>query len=164
MVLPPEFKKIDSKAEVLTCYREGRRVSYTHMSIPGSIKEGVETVGASGLDSWVHTRNASDDDDNNSVSTTASKRSGLSLLRKIKRRNASDDDDNNSVSTTASKKSGLSLFRKKKRVPAEQEVVYLFRVLLDGNEKFIWLQAAAELGRLTERAVMCHVPFDNVIK
>ena len=53
---------------------------------------------------------------------------------------------------------------KKKRVPAEQEVVYLFRVLLDGNEKFIWLQAAAELGRLTERAVMCHVPFDNVIK
>ena len=165
LVLPPEFKKIDSKAEVLTCYREGRRVSYTHMSIPGSIKEGVETVGASGLDSWVHTRNASDDDDNNSVSTTASKRSGLSLLRKIKRRNASDDDDNNSVSTTASKKSGLSLFRKKKRVPAgDQEVVYLFRVLLDGNEKFIWLQAAAELGRLTERAVMCHVPFDNVIK
>jgi hypothetical protein len=131
------------------------------MSIPGSIKEGVETVGASGLDSWVHTRNASDDDDNNSVSTTASKRSGLSLLRKIKRSNASDDD----VSTTASTKSGLSLFRKKKRVPAgDQEVVYLFRVLLDGNEKFIWLQAAAELGRLAEPAILCHVPFDSVIK
>ena len=163
LVLPPEFKEIDSEAEVVTCFREGRRVSYKHTSIPGSIKEGEETVGGSGLDSWVRTRNSSDDD-NNSVSTTASKRSGLSLLRKTKRRNANDDDDNNSVSTTASKKSGLSLFRKKKRVPAEQEVVYLFRVLLDGNEKFIWLQAAAELGRLTERAVMCHVPFDNVIK
>jgi hypothetical protein len=164
LVLPPEFKKIDSKAEVLTCLREGRRVSYKQTSIPGSIKEGEEAVEGSGLDSWVRTRNASDDDDNNSVSTRASKR-GLSLLRITKRRNASDDDDNNSVSTTASKKSGLSLFRKIKRVPAgEQEVVYLFRVLLDGNEKFIWLQAAAELGRLAEPAILCHVPFDSVIK
>jgi hypothetical protein len=166
LVLPPEFRNIDSEAEVLTCFREGRRVSYNKRSVPGSIKEGEETVGGSGLDSWVRTRNASDDDDNNSVSTTASKRSPLSLLRKTKRRNAIDDDDNNSVSTSASKKSGLSLFRKTKRIPAgEQEVVYLFRVLLDGNEKFIWLQAAAELGRLSPKpAMLGHVPFDSVVK
>jgi hypothetical protein len=131
LVLPPEFKKVDSKAQVLTCVRQGRRVSYTQLSVPDSFNNGEETVGSSGLESW-----------GNST------------------RNASDDDDNNSVSTTASIKSKMSLFRKTKRAPAgEQEVVYLFRVLLDGNEKFIWLQAAAELGRLSpEPAFLFNVP------
>lgn len=37
---------------------------------------------------------------------------------------------------------------------SEQEVVYQFQVLLDGNEKFIWLQAAAELGRLSPESAL----------
>ena len=131
LVFPPEFKKIDSKAEVLTCVKEGRRMSYTHPSILSAVKEGEVIMGDSGLDT-----------------------SGRNT------RNASNDDDNNSVSTTASTRRGFSLLRKKKCLPVgEQEVVYLFRVLLDGNEKFIWLQAAAELGRLTpESAFLFHVP------
>eukprot|EP00584_Thalassiosira_punctigera_P014228 CAMPEP_0172565712 /NCGR_PEP_ID=MMETSP1067-20121228/109243_1 /TAXON_ID=265564 ORGANISM="Thalassiosira punctigera, Strain Tpunct2005C2" /NCGR_SAMPLE_ID=MMETSP1067 /ASSEMBLY_ACC=CAM_ASM_000444 /LENGTH=291 /DNA_ID=CAMNT_0013356657 /DNA_START=21 /DNA_END=892 /DNA_ORIENTATION=- len=68
-----------------------------------------------------------------------------SPARSVKKSNESDDA---SVSST---RSGSGLFSKKiKRGHSfEQEVVYMFRVLLDGNEKFIWLQAAAELGRLS---------------
>ncbi len=105
-------------------------MSYTHPSILSSVKEEEVIVEDSGLDtSGRNTRNASDDDDNNSVSTTASTRRGFSSLRKTK------------------------------RLPVgEQEVVYLFRVLLDGNEKFIWLQAAAELGRLSPASAFSLVP------
>jgi hypothetical protein len=125
LVLPPEFKKIDPKAEVLTCVREGRRMSYAQPSILTSVKEGKGIVGSSDLGTLgPNTTNASDDDDNNCVSLTAS-----------------------------SRKPGFSLLRKAKHFPVgEQEVVYLFRVLLDGNEKFIWLQAAAELGRLSSES------------
>ena len=35
-----------------------------------------------------------------------------------------------------------------------KDVIVHFRVLLDGNEKYIWLQAAAELGRLVAPTTM----------
>jgi hypothetical protein len=138
LVFPPEFKRIDSKAEVLTCVREGRRMSYAHSSILSSVNEDDAIMGGSGLDtlSGRNTRVASDDNDSNSVSTTVSERRGLSLLRKTK------------------------------RFPTgEQEVVYMFRVLLDGNEKYIWLQAAAELGRLSpESAFSRNVPSVEAVR
>mmetsp|Transcript_26725 Transcript_26725/g.57465 ORF Transcript_26725/g.57465 Transcript_26725/m.57465 type:complete len:1125 (-) Transcript_26725:1193-4567(-) len=129
LILPANFKKQDSEAEVFVKSRVGRQVSYRSLSnakislsskAMESIDEGEEAVGGTGLDSM-----------------RSSKKDG------------NDDDGDFSVASASSKNYSLSLRNKFKRAPAEeQEVIYQFRVLLDGNEKFIWLQAAAELGRL----------------
>jgi hypothetical protein len=65
------------------------------------------------------------------------------------------DDDDSSVSSTGSKSILSKVSRSLKKKPKEkQEIIYQFRVLLDGNEKFIWLQAAAELNRLAEESAV----------
>ena len=62
-----------------------------------------------------------------------------------------------STSSTPSKKhTPFPLFSKTNRT----EVVYHFRVNLDGNEKFVWLQAASELGRLCSETVKTSVSLD----
>ncbi|KAL7551869.1 hypothetical protein ACHAWF_015087 [Thalassiosira exigua] len=127
LVLPPDFKAKDSGAEVVSVKKVGNHISYRHLNQPqssdlGSINEGEE---------------AGED-----YTPSPSGRSRAS--------NASDySDDNSSVSSVGSKKARSSLLsRTFNQIGAEHEIIYQFRVLLDGNEKFIWLQAAAELGRL----------------
>ena len=126
LILPPDFKSKDSEVEVFATAHMGRGVSYRALG-PSlvSIKEGEE------------------------ASVVASKKDPFGSGRKYAK-----DNDDSSVSSTASTKS--SIFKKTfKRAPAEeQEIVYQFRVLLDGNEKFIWLQAAAELGRLCDKSAV----------
>ena len=65
-----------------------------------------------------------------------------------------DTDDDASVSSASSVGSTSLLSRVKgtliKNPKGKQEIIYQFRTLLDGNEKFIWLQAASELNRLAE--------------
>ena len=58
------------------------------------------------------------------------------------------ESDDTSVSSTSSLRLRPPSLRKSRSRGGEQEKVFQYRVLLDGNEKFIWLQAAAELGRL----------------
>jgi len=65
--------------------------------------------------------------------------------------------DGQSQSTASSSNTRASVFKRhpfKRTMTNGQEVVYMFRVLLDGNEKFIWLQAAAELGRLSDESAL----------
>lgn len=121
LILPPDFKKQDADAEVFAMTRVGsHQVSYRSLRTGlGSIKEDEESTGGTGVRSP----------------------GGIS-------KSPSDVEDNTSISSTCSKKKPrLSPFRKRGQ-DEEHEIIYQFRVLLDGNEKFIWLQAAAELGRL----------------
>lgn len=68
---------------------------------------------------------------------------------------AEDDIDGKSISS--SKKFRLTpLFKKSTRT----EIIYHFHTILDGNEKFIWLQAASELGRLCSETAKSSVPID----
>lgn len=69
-----------------------------------------------------------------------------------------DDSSVTSASTTTSmykRKGGIFKKALKNDTPTKQEIIYQFRVLLDGNEKFIWLQAAAELNRLADTSAVC---------
>ena len=69
-----------------------------------------------------------------------------------------ENDGNNSIiSASPSKKNrSFPLLNKSKRT----EVTFHFRAMLDGNEKFIWLQAASELGRLCSETVKPSMPLD----
>ena len=133
LVLPANFKEKDSDAEVYTMTREGSRVSYRSLSDLGASaplnKEG-------NLDSIREGEEDMGDAGADSI--------GVGKIY------ANDADENATVSSTGSKRFFGKTF---KRAPTgDQEVVYMFRVLLDGNEKFIWLQAAAELGRLSNES------------
>jgi len=116
----------DSDAEVVSMMRLGNgSISYRHLN--------TSMLGAIG-----ETESASNGADAN--------------LRGSATRMKSTESDDNSVSSISS---SSSRFRRpafgknaKRSHAGEQEKVFQFRVLLDGNEKFIWLQAAAELGRL----------------
>ncbi len=124
LVLPADFKKQDAEAEVFALSRVGKSVRYLS---PSDKKSALDSIDEGGPGS-----------------------SGNSLVNSSGNgtRRSSDGDDSSVTSTGSKSSSRFSPFRSK-RVPAEhQEVIYQFRVLLDGNEKFIWLSAAAELGRL----------------
>lgn len=134
LILPADFKKQDADAEVFEKVSVGSSVSYRRLSGAGvspsrksldSVPEHEETSnGNARVNSTGSTSVYGGDDDTGSVSSASS------------------------TGSKKSKKMSLSL-TKFKRAPSEgQEIVYQYRVLLDGNEKFIWLQAAAELGRL----------------
>ena len=69
-------------------------------------------------------------------------------LRGIATKMKFKESDDTSVSSTSSLRLRPPSLRKSRSRGGEQEKVFQYRVLLDGNEKFIWLQAAAELGRL----------------
>jgi len=127
LVLPADFKKKDADAEVFSMERVGKQISY-HPSRGGDWKMGIikEGAAASGRDSG----------------------GGFSLVNSNKSSNDSTDDNSVSSSLGSKKRRFNGKFKRGSHV--EQEVVYMFRVLLDGNEKFIWLQAAAELGRLSD--------------
>ncbi len=126
LVLPADFVSNDSGAELFDVSLEkGNSVTY-RSSTRGmqTLDENQETLGSSTLDS-----------------------------RNQQHYNSNSDGDDASVSSTGSK----SIFSKvkeslKKKPKEKQEIIYQFRCLLDGNEKFIWLQAAAELNRLAEES------------
>ena len=125
-MLPADFESNDSSAELFTMSLErGNSVSYRSARRMQSLKENEQTMGSSQLDSPTGSGRKTIDDDDSSVSSTGSK----SILSKVSR----------------------SLKKKPKQ---KQEIIYQFRVLLDGNEKFIWLQAAAELNRLAEESAV----------
>ncbi len=69
-----------------------------------------------------------------------------------------ENDGNNSIISASPSKNKRSfpLLNKSKR----SEVTFHFRAILDGNEKFIWLQAASELGRLCIETVKTSMPLD----
>ena len=58
--------------------------------------------------------------------------------------------DSGRRSSLKTKVSGMSRrsFRRSDSAAYYEQKVFQFHVLLDGNEKYVWLQAAAELGRL----------------
>mmetsp|Transcript_19924 Transcript_19924/g.41899 ORF Transcript_19924/g.41899 Transcript_19924/m.41899 type:complete len:1150 (+) Transcript_19924:42-3491(+) len=150
LVLPADYRTKDKQAEMMSMRRVGKTVSYygsangndrLSNSLPSlgrkiSSKKGSttslnEAKGISGNDF-----NATTDWDGNFV----------------------DADDYNTEATSNSSNLPLRLrllSRAFKTVaPERNEIIYQFRVLLDGNEKFLWLQAAAEIGRLaTESAI-----------
>jgi len=131
LVLPADFKKKDADAEVFSMQRVGKQISY-HPSRGGgsgwkmdSIKEGAAISGDASVE----------------------------VSSRVSRNNKSNDStDDNSVASSPGSKKGSFISKFKRGSQFEQEVVYMFRVLLDGNEKFIWLQAAAELGRLSDES------------
>ena len=133
LILPADFKKQDADAEVFEKVSLGSSVSYRRLSGAGVSRKALDSVpeheetsnGNARVNSTGSTSTYGGDDDTDSVSSASS------------------------MGSKKSKKMSLSLGSKFKRAPVEgQEIVYQYRVLLDGNEKFIWLQAAAELGRL----------------
>lgn len=65
------------------------------------------------------------------------------------------DGSNSITSASPPKKYFSSPPRNKSK---RTEIIYHFRAMLDGNEKFIWLQAASELGRLCSETVKTSVP------
>ena len=134
LILPPDYKTKDSEAEVFALSRVGRRVSY----------RSLRDLGANQMEAI----DADEEVSNGAGGLGGSSSSGNGGI--VKRSSTTDDDDS-SVTSTGSKKSGLF---KRKSHAAEHEVVYQYRVLLDGNEKFIWLQAAAELGRLCSESAI----------
>ena len=123
LILPADYKSKDSEAEVFALTRVGRRVSY----------RSLRDVTGGRMDSI---------DENDEVDAGTMGLGSPSKDGGIKR---SDTDEDSSITSSGSKKTGLF---KRNKSTTEHEVVYMYRVLLDGNEKFIWLQAAAEMGRL----------------
>jgi hypothetical protein len=119
LVLPADFESNDSSAQIYTTsLKRGKSVSHLSVRRMKSLNEEEETIGSGMVESFT-------------------------------KRNGSGTDDDASVSSTGSKSIFSKVTRSIKRNPKEkQEIIYQFRVLLDGNEKFIWLQAAAELNRL----------------
>ena len=110
----------DSDAEVVSLMRlKNGSISYRHLNSLISI----------------------DETESASVGADANLR-GIATKMKFK------ESDDTSVSSTSSLRLRPPSLRKSRSRGGEQEKVFQFRVLLDGNEKFIWLQAAAELGRL----------------
>ena len=92
-----------------------------------SLDENQETLGNSTLDSTSQQRDSSYNDGDDASASSISSTGSKSILSKVK-----------------------ETFKKKPK--EKQEIIYQFRCLLDGNEKFIWLQAAAELNRLAEES------------
>jgi len=130
LILPADFKEKDSSAEVFATTKVGNSVSYRRLAVNGpkrldSVPEDEQTVGSSV---------------GNTIATSS--------MGSVGKYGGSDDGSVSSVSSSGSKKNKWSPLRKKGCSEEGHEVVYQYRVLLDGNEKFIWLQAAAELGRL----------------
>lgn len=123
--LPKNFKKKDADGEVFTISEAGPGAS-SDVMVDGEENEGVYRRGSS-LGSRGSGRITSSSFDDSDASSTSS-RSALSSFPFI----------------------SSMLNKKSKHGPDKHEVVHMFRVLLDGNEKFIWLQAAAELGRLSD--------------
>ena len=110
----------DSDAEVVSLMRlKNGSISYRHLNSLISI----------------------DETESASVGADANLR-GIATKMKFK------ESDDTSVSSTSSLRLRPPSLRKSRSRGGEQEKVFQYRVLLDGNEKFIWLQAAAELGRL----------------
>lgn len=129
LVLPADWKKKDAEAEVFSLSRDRS----------GSIRyQSASDLKGSGLGSIQEDEEA----DEGEYAGLGSAGSGWV-----------NGDDNSSTSSpgSKSKSSRKSPLRKTfQKIPIEeQEVIYQYRVLLDGNEKFIWLQAAAELNRLS---------------
>jgi len=127
LILPADWKKQDSEAEVFSSRSLGKRVSSQSMrdlkqNSLESVKEGEEAFGGASFNSngGRGNRYSNGSDDNISISSSSTKGKRITF--------------------------GKSPF--KKGSSENNECIYQFRVLLDGNEKFIWLQAAAELGRL----------------
>jgi len=123
-VLPADFESNDSGAEVFTTTLE-KGNSVSYLNSGEKMPALHENEETLGNATLDSTSQRKSDGDDASVSSTGSK----SLLTKIKG----------------------SLKKKPKQ---KQEIIYQFRCLLDGNEKFIWLQAAAELNRLAEESAM----------
>lgn len=126
LVLPADFESNDSGAEVFdVSLGKGKSVTYRSSTRRmQTLDETQETLGNSTLDSPSQQHyNSNNDGDDASVYSTGSK----SMLSKVKE-------------------------TLKKKPKEKQEIIYQFRCLLDGNEKFIWLQAAAELNRLAEES------------
>ena len=116
LVMPPDFKKLDAEAEVYALQsRNGNRVSFRSIrdlnqaDILDSINENEETAGGS-----------------NGISST-----GRGMRRK-------DSNDNSVSSSSGRKKKARNSIMGHSRVgpQGEQEVIYQFRVLLDGNGMF----------------------------
>ena len=128
-MLPADFETDDAGAELFTMSLEkGNSVSYRSAGRMQSLNENEQTMGSGELDS---------------------------PSRSSKLKSSLNDDDSSSVSSTGSKSLLSKVSRSLKKKPKEkQEIIYQFRVLLDGNEKFIWLQAAAELNRLAEESAV----------
>ena len=128
-MLPADFKTDDAGAELFTMSLEkGNSVSYRSAGRMQSLNENEQTMGSGEIDS---------------------------PSRSSKLKSSLNDDDSSSVSSTGSKSLLSKVSRSLKKKPKEkQEIIYQFRVLLDGNEKFIWLQAAAELNRLAEESAV----------
>eukprot|EP00804_Cyclotella_cryptica_P011642 CCRYP_017541-RA/>CCRYP_017541-RA protein AED:0.05 eAED:0.05 QI:693/1/1/1/1/0.87/8/165/965 len=67
-----------------------------------------------------------------------------------------DTEDEKEASTYLRSGYKRSVFQKSfaSDKPLKQEIIYSLRVLLDGNEKFIWLQAASEMNRLADASAI----------
>lgn len=125
LVLPADYDVKDSDAEVVSMMRlKDGSISYRHLNsaMLGAIDE----------------------------SESASAGADANFFRgdATKMKSMESDVSVSSTSSSSSRFQRPSFGKSKRSRTGEQEKVFQFRVLLDGNEKFIWLQAAAELGRL----------------
>ena len=129
LVLPADFESNDSGAELFDMtIGKGKSVTYRSSTRRmQSLDENQETLGNSTLDSTSQQRDSSYNDGDDASASSISSTGSKSILSKVK-----------------------ETFKKKPK--EKQEIIYQFRCLLDGNEKFIWLQAAAELNRLAEES------------
>ena len=143
LVLPADYSTHDSDAEVVSLYKVGKSVSYRSLNDLDKDKRTNSKMGSLG-------------------SVTEEKMSVFDF-------GVDDEDDEDGSDVTGSKSGMKSRFLSKafKSVSSDKskkEIIYQFRVLLDGNEKFIWLQAASEMNRLASENATSIVNTVNVTR
>ena len=138
LILPANFKKKDASAELFAVESEhgGHRVSYRHLNVSG---------------------------DGNSISSEPPRRlnsadsGGTWTAASAQDADEADEDGDGGAGGGRGARGGSlasRLFRRGAAPAAVREVVYMFHVMLDGNEKALWLTAAAEMGRLCEQSAV----------
>lgn len=159
LVLPADYRTKDKQAEVVSMRRIGKTVSYY-----GSAN-GIDRLSNSlpSLGSKIYTKKGS----TTSVNEAKGKSENDFNATTDGNGNLVDDEDDNTEATSNSSNLPLRLrllSRAFKTVaPERNEIIYQFRVLLDGNEKFLWLQAAADIGRLTTESAINICAIGNTV-
>lgn len=134
LVLPSDYKKQIADAELLTKQKDPKSGRFYYKSFLRLQTETEDDGSAAERNNLPIIEEGREDG------------GGPAKLSSGSSKKAQTNDTSEDASTISSTS---RLFKSKKGcVVGEEEVVLMFRVLLDGNEKFIWLQAAAEMGRL----------------
>ncbi len=150
LVLPADYRTKDKQAEVMSMKRIGKTVSYYgNANGDDRLSKSLPSLGKKMYSKKESTTSP--------YVVKDTSESGLNAKTDGKRNLVDDDDD---ITEATSNSTNLPLRLRllsrafKTVAPERNEIIYQFRVLLDGNEKFLWLQAAAEIGRLaTESAI-----------